>query len=380
MGFYVYLPSNTKGSNNTPASFTIQLPKKLEFHATWLVGCTGIMYTNSWVTMGTERNQSITIEWADGMTTKLMLPKTTYKTKEDLLNGLKKLLQKSNDNMCSIKKRTKRNISVPPDMFSLEKEINSSKKASELRVLIDTWSDMMNKKIASMTSERKKAEKSGIDITARKAFDVKEESRLSDIKKDMEIRYTRLKTQEEDEETELEYQKSLITNSPPKPQVSEEIFSEPTTFASVMINLEDDSKESKVVDSAQQFNEHIIEFKPIVVEPESKLKANDEPKPKPEAIIKPDPIKKPEPVIPEIIFSEPTSFTPIIIDLEQDPKESKIIDSEQQYKDKKVTKIHTLTSVVVPTRESQALVTKKMRKCVILFRIKSLIICMNLLC
>ena len=67
MSFYVILPSNTQNDPpNKTNSFTVRLPKKLQFSSDWSVGLTSVVYPHSWSALGTLQVQSVRIEWQNG--------------------------------------------------------------------------------------------------------------------------------------------------------------------------------------------------------------------------------------------------------------------------------------------------------------------------
>ncbi|KAI1690903.1 hypothetical protein Ddc_24589 [Ditylenchus destructor] len=106
--FYIYLPSNTKNAGNYTASFTVQLPKKLEFHSTWTVALTGIIYPYSWTTLGTESAQYMEIKWKNGKLTRLPIPSSTYSNVAEMATGLINAMKQAGNKLCNVKKRSKR--------------------------------------------------------------------------------------------------------------------------------------------------------------------------------------------------------------------------------------------------------------------------------
>ena len=94
--FFIYAPSNTGGEGNTSSQFTIQLPKKLEFHSQWYVALTNIIYPCSWDTLGTEESQYFEIHWNDGLKTRMIIPNASYKDVEEFIPAFQKLLKEKN--------------------------------------------------------------------------------------------------------------------------------------------------------------------------------------------------------------------------------------------------------------------------------------------
>ncbi|KAI1710632.1 gamma-aminobutyric acid receptor subunit rho-2-like [Ditylenchus destructor] len=106
--FHMYLPSNTRVEGNTTGSFTVQLPKKLEFNSTWVVGLTGIIYPHSWHNLGTESMQYIEVKLKDGSEARMMVPTSMYKNVEELISGLKSTMNEEGKKLCKIKNRVRR--------------------------------------------------------------------------------------------------------------------------------------------------------------------------------------------------------------------------------------------------------------------------------
>ena len=133
--FYIYAPSNTKGEGNTSSQFTIQLPKKLEFHSQWYVALTNIIYSCSWDTLGTEESQYIDISWTSGIKSRMIIPSASYKSADEIIDALHKLLEENGEKMCKPKNRSKRNVDFSNtsydsrviEMVRLQKEILAKK-------------------------------------------------------------------------------------------------------------------------------------------------------------------------------------------------------------------------------------------------------------
>lgn len=72
--FYLIVPS-TAGVENKTNKFRVQLPKKIYFDGPgWTCGLSGIIYPNSWATIGTNENQYITVYFKDGEVRHLKIP------------------------------------------------------------------------------------------------------------------------------------------------------------------------------------------------------------------------------------------------------------------------------------------------------------------
>lgn len=88
--FYVILPSNTTGEANTTNSFTVRLPRKLQFSSDWAVGLAVAVYPHTWPSLGTLAPQSIEIEWQNGARSRFPMPCARFDTPRQLeqcLNG-----------------------------------------------------------------------------------------------------------------------------------------------------------------------------------------------------------------------------------------------------------------------------------------------------
>ncbi|KAH7698320.1 hypothetical protein AAVH_34589 [Aphelenchoides avenae] len=101
--FYVTLPSNTKTDlNNKTSSFTVRLQKKLQFNSTWVVGLVSILYPYSWPNLGTDDYQYVDVKWKSGVSTRLWILCTAYRTLERLPQGIEAAIREGADHLCSI--------------------------------------------------------------------------------------------------------------------------------------------------------------------------------------------------------------------------------------------------------------------------------------
>lgn len=98
--FPVYLVSSTKGEKNTPSYFTVRYPKKFEFNSSWTVALTSLIYPRSWPVVGTDEQQYIDVTWNDGHLTRIELDPTTFKTVDQLVDGLQKIIVKKSSHDC----------------------------------------------------------------------------------------------------------------------------------------------------------------------------------------------------------------------------------------------------------------------------------------
>lgn len=96
------MPSNVKGENNSTSSFTVMLPKKLEFNSQWAVALTDLIYPFSFPNLGTNEEQYIDINWKDGSEVRLYFPKMTYKSFTELANSLESVLKEGAKKLCNI--------------------------------------------------------------------------------------------------------------------------------------------------------------------------------------------------------------------------------------------------------------------------------------
>ena len=101
--FYVYLPSNSRGENNTTSSFTVQLPKKLVFNSNWVVALTNIIYPMTWPNLGTDEHQFMDIKWKNGGNTRLYFPKMSYKNFNELSTTIQTIIKEGSKRLCKIK-------------------------------------------------------------------------------------------------------------------------------------------------------------------------------------------------------------------------------------------------------------------------------------
>ena len=50
--FYLTLPSNTPGTDNTTSRFRVNLPSHIDLQGDWEIGLSEIFYPNSWCNIG----------------------------------------------------------------------------------------------------------------------------------------------------------------------------------------------------------------------------------------------------------------------------------------------------------------------------------------
>lgn len=86
--FYVYLPSNSLGAGNTSSSFTVRLPRTLEFNSVWSVALAGLCYRRSWHTIGTRSTQYMDIHLMSAQRVRVRIPSSTHGDKTSLLTTI----------------------------------------------------------------------------------------------------------------------------------------------------------------------------------------------------------------------------------------------------------------------------------------------------
>jgi len=135
--FYIFLPSNVKGEGNSTSSFTVMLPKKLEFNSQWGVALTDLIYPFSFPNLGTNEDQYIDIKWNDGSNVRLYFPKMTYKSFNELANSLQTILKEGTKRLCQIQEndensspRNRRSLIINDEVY--EGEGNSSPISEQL--------------------------------------------------------------------------------------------------------------------------------------------------------------------------------------------------------------------------------------------------------
>ncbi|KAI3419442.1 hypothetical protein GPALN_006686 [Globodera pallida] len=88
--FFVILPSNTPGFvGNKTNKFKVHLPKKLVFEGPgWMVGMSGIIYPNSWATVGTLEKQYVIVHLRDGRKYRFRVPSGSFLSPQQLERGI----------------------------------------------------------------------------------------------------------------------------------------------------------------------------------------------------------------------------------------------------------------------------------------------------
>uniref|UniRef100_A0A914HAJ6 Uncharacterized protein n=1 Tax=Globodera rostochiensis TaxID=31243 RepID=A0A914HAJ6_GLORO len=84
------------GGNNTPGfvgnktnKFKVHLPKKLVFEGPgWMVGMSGIIYPNSWATVGTLEKQYVIVHLRDGRKYRFKVPRGSFLSPQQLERGI----------------------------------------------------------------------------------------------------------------------------------------------------------------------------------------------------------------------------------------------------------------------------------------------------
>lgn len=156
--FDIYLLSNTKGHKNSTSSFTVRLPRRLNFTSSWLVGITNIIYPYSWPNIGTDDQQFLEIFWSNGVSTRLLIAPKAYRTSEKLLDGLKKVLANSSQALCLVEetpaKRSRRDVNrgmdSPADSLGNVKQAEGVRDTNMSKDdLLETIETMKRQKIES---------------------------------------------------------------------------------------------------------------------------------------------------------------------------------------------------------------------------------------
>src|SRR4051794_10613245 len=73
--FYVILPSNTLIEGNRTNSFTVRLPRTLQFQSDWCVGLTVFVYPHSWPQLGTGEEQWMQVQWLNEAISRMAIPR-----------------------------------------------------------------------------------------------------------------------------------------------------------------------------------------------------------------------------------------------------------------------------------------------------------------
>ena len=85
--FYLTLPSNTPGTDNTTSSYRVNLPSFIDLHGEWEVGLSEIFYPNSWCNIN-EDDCYFMIVCSGKQTQTYTFYKKRYENVEDLIDNL----------------------------------------------------------------------------------------------------------------------------------------------------------------------------------------------------------------------------------------------------------------------------------------------------
>ncbi|KAL3096896.1 hypothetical protein niasHT_022859 [Heterodera trifolii] len=129
------LNSYFKTENNTPGfvgnktnKFKVHLPKKLVFDGPgWMVGMSGIIYPNSWATVGTLEKQYVVVHLRDGRKFRFRVPRGSFLSPQQLERGM-------HHGMISEMERhltRKRSIQYPDEGEILDMEIVEEEETEE---------------------------------------------------------------------------------------------------------------------------------------------------------------------------------------------------------------------------------------------------------
>ncbi|KAL3099213.1 hypothetical protein niasHT_029020 [Heterodera trifolii] len=124
-----------KTENNTPGfvgnktnKFKVHLPKKLVFDGPgWMVGMSGIIYPNSWATVGTLEKQYVVVHLRDGRKFRFRVPRGSFLSPQQLERGM-------HHGMVSEMERhltRKRSIQYPDEGEILDMEVVEEEEAEE---------------------------------------------------------------------------------------------------------------------------------------------------------------------------------------------------------------------------------------------------------
>ncbi|KAL3103958.1 hypothetical protein niasHT_030116 [Heterodera trifolii] len=106
-----------KTENNTPGfvgnktnKFKVHLPKKLVFDGPgWMVGMSGIIYPNSWATVGTLEKQYVVVHLRDGRKFRFRVPRGSFLSPQQLERGMHHGMKKAEDErLANVKKEDER--------------------------------------------------------------------------------------------------------------------------------------------------------------------------------------------------------------------------------------------------------------------------------
>jgi hypothetical protein len=121
--FYLIVPS--AGEDNKTNKFHVQLPKKLILDGQgWTIGLAGIIYPNSWASIGAHEDQIITVHLKDGQIRHLKIPKGSYNSAKHLDASLyhgviKDIEQRLKD--AGYSERTKRHVALETEIIPIKR-------------------------------------------------------------------------------------------------------------------------------------------------------------------------------------------------------------------------------------------------------------------
>ncbi|KAL3087171.1 hypothetical protein niasHS_005410 [Heterodera schachtii] len=126
---YFKMENNTPGFvGNKTNKFKVHLPKKLVFDGPgWMVGMSGIIYPNSWATVGTLERQYVVVHLRDGRKFRFRVPRGSFLSPQQLERGM-------HHGMISEMERhltRKRSIQYPDEGEILDMEIVEEEEAEE---------------------------------------------------------------------------------------------------------------------------------------------------------------------------------------------------------------------------------------------------------
>ncbi|KAL3114331.1 hypothetical protein niasHT_011732 [Heterodera trifolii] len=126
---YFKMENNTPGFvGNKTNKFKVHLPKKLVFDGPgWMVGMSGIIYPNSWATVGTLEKQYVVVHLRDGRKFRFRVPKGSFLSPQQLERGM-------HHGMISEMERhltRKRSIQYPDEGEILDMEIVEEEETEE---------------------------------------------------------------------------------------------------------------------------------------------------------------------------------------------------------------------------------------------------------
>ncbi|KAL3078153.1 hypothetical protein niasHT_031322 [Heterodera trifolii] len=126
---YFKMENNTPGFvGNKTNKFKVHLPKKLVFDGPgWMVGMSGIIYPNSWATVGTLEKQYVVVHLRDGRKFRFRVPRGSFLSPQQLERGM-------HHGMVSEMERhltRKRSIQYPDEGEILDMEVVEEEEAEE---------------------------------------------------------------------------------------------------------------------------------------------------------------------------------------------------------------------------------------------------------